>query len=139
MKPDKCVVGYIHISTCVQQEICLPFVQCTYLCYIHITSLITKAAYQKNYYNDKWINETYICSTHICTYVKECMCADRKCHIVKGKSIWAESEKFDLISRKMLGAMFQKTPFCLVLERDRVARWYIFKQIIPIWVNFGGP
>jgi hypothetical protein len=21
----------------------------------------------------------------------------------------------------------------------RVARWYIFKQKIPIWVNFGGP
>jgi hypothetical protein len=27
----------------------------------------------------------------------------------------------------------------LSCRRTRVARWYIFKQKIPIWVNFGGP
>jgi hypothetical protein len=24
-------------------------------------------------------------------------------------------------------------------EQSRVARWYLFKPKIPMWVNFGGP
>jgi hypothetical protein len=31
------------------------------------------------------------------------------------------------------GARFSKG------AQSRVARWYIFKPKIPIWVNFGGP
>jgi hypothetical protein len=27
----------------------------------------------------------------------------------------------------------------VVVDTDRVARWYIFKPKIPFWVNFGGP
>jgi hypothetical protein len=27
----------------------------------------------------------------------------------------------------------------LLFEMIRVARWFIFKPKIPIWVNFGGP
>jgi hypothetical protein len=28
---------------------------------------------------------------------------------------------------------------CSAIERSRVARWFVFKPKIPIWVNFGGP
>jgi hypothetical protein len=35
--------------------------------------------------------------------------------------------------------MDERSPFALIRISSRVARWFVFKPKIPIWVNFGGP
>jgi hypothetical protein len=81
--------------------------------------------------------------TYLYTYMLQCLCLHTHTCSTGRNSIVTEVDKLAIFCQVVLSFFFQRHVKKRMLFRTsrvqiRVARWYIFKPKIPIWIDFGG-